>query len=47
MNILAEEAKSYKLEVVALQEIRWKDGGSIRKSKFTLHYSGNDVRQGK
>jgi len=46
MNIIAEEAKSYKLEVVALQEIRWKDGGSIRKSKYTQRYSGYDVRQG-
>jgi exonuclease III len=34
------------MDVVALQEIRWKDKGSIRKSKFILHYSGNNVRQG-
>jgi len=46
MSIIAEEAESYKMEVEALQEIRWKDGGSITKSKYTLHYSGNDVRQG-
>jgi exonuclease III len=46
MNIIAEEAERYKMEVVALQEIRWKGRGSIRKSKYTLHYSGYDVRQG-
>jgi exonuclease III len=46
MNIVAEEAKRYKIEVVALQEIRWKGRGSIRKLKYSLHYSRNDVRQG-
>jgi hypothetical protein len=46
MNIVAEEAKRYKMEVVALQEVRWKGRGSIRKSIYTLHYSRNDVRQG-
>jgi len=33
------------MDVVALQEIRWKGKGSIRNVKFALHYSGND-RQG-
>ena len=46
MNIIAEEAERYKMEVVAPQEMRWKGKDSIRKSKYTLHYSGNDVRQG-
>jgi exonuclease III len=46
MNVIAEEAESYKMDVVALQEIRLKGKGSIRKLKFTLHYSGNYVRQG-
>ena len=45
MNMIAEEVERYKMDVVALQEIRWKVKGSIRKVKFTLHYSGND-RQG-
>ena len=45
MNMIAEEVERYKMNVVALQEIRWKVKGSIRKVKFTLHYSGND-RQG-
>jgi exonuclease III len=43
--MIAEEAERYKTDVVALQEIRWKGKGSIRKVKFTLHYSGSD-RQG-
>jgi len=45
MNMIAEEVERYKMDVVALQEIRWQGKGSIRKVKFTLHYSGND-RQG-
>jgi len=46
MDIIAEEAERYKMEVAALQEIRWKGRNSIRKLKYTLHCSGNDVRQG-
>jgi exonuclease III len=42
--MIAEEAD--KMDVVALQEIRWKGKGSVRKLKFTLHYSGNEDRQG-
>jgi hypothetical protein len=34
------------MDVVALQEIQGKGKGSIRKLKFTLHYSRSDVRQG-
>ena len=45
MNMIAEEAERYKVDVVVLQEIQWKGKDSIRKAKFTLHYSGN-VRQG-
>jgi len=46
MNIVAEEAERYKMDLVTLQEIRWRGKGSIRKSKFSLYYSGDDVRQG-
>jgi endonuclease/exonuclease/phosphatase family metal-dependent hydrolase len=46
MNAIAEEAERYKMDAVALQEIRWKGTGAIRKSKFTIYYSGNDDRQG-
>jgi len=47
MNMTAEEVERYtrKMDVAALQEIRWKGKGSIRKVKFTLHYCGNG-RQG-
>ena len=47
-NIIAEAAEryEYKMDVATLQEIRWKGKGSIRKPKFTLHYSGNEDRQG-
>ena len=34
------------MDVVALQEIRWKGKGSIRNLKFSLHYSGNEDREG-
>jgi exonuclease III len=44
--MIAEEAERYKMDVVALQEIYWKGKGSIRKLKFTLHYSENEDRQG-
>jgi len=46
MNMIAKEAERYKMEVIALQEICWKGKGSIRKMKFTLHYSENEDRQG-
>jgi endonuclease/exonuclease/phosphatase family metal-dependent hydrolase len=46
MNSIAEEAERYRMDVVALQEIRWKGKGSIRKLKFSLHYSGNEDKQG-
>jgi len=46
MNAIAEEAERYKMDAVALQEIRWKGKGTIRKSKFTVYYSGNEDRQG-
>jgi len=31
MNAIAEEAERYKMDAVALQEIRWKGKGTIRK----------------
>jgi exonuclease III len=46
MNAIADEAERYKMDVVALQEIRWKGKGLIRKSKFNIYFSGNEDRQG-
>jgi hypothetical protein len=45
-NATADEAERYKMGVVALQEIRWKGRGLIKKSKFNLYHSGNEDRQG-
>jgi hypothetical protein len=46
MNMIAEDAERCKMDVAALQDICWKGKGSVRKLKFTLHYSGNEDRQG-
>ena len=46
MNAITEEVEKYKMDAVALQEIHWKGKGTIRKSKFTVYYSGNEDRQG-
>ena len=46
MNAIAEEVEKYNMDAVALQEIRWKGKGVIRKSKFTMYYFGNEDRQG-
>jgi exonuclease III len=46
MNVTAEEAERYKMDVIAPQEICWKGKGLIRKWKFTLYYSGNEDGQG-
>jgi len=46
MNMIVKEAERYKMDAIVLQEICWKGKGSIRKSKFTLHYSGNEARRG-
>jgi endonuclease/exonuclease/phosphatase family metal-dependent hydrolase len=46
MNAIADEVERYKMDVAALQEIRWKGKGLIRKSKFNIYYSGNEDRQG-
>jgi hypothetical protein len=46
MNTTADEAERYRMDVVALQEIRWKGKGLIRKSKFSIYCSGNEDKQG-
>lgn len=46
MNAIADEVEKYNMDAVALQEIRWKGKGTIKKSKFTMYYSGNEDRQG-
>ena len=34
------------MEIVALQEIRWKGRGEIHKPTFSVYYSGHETRQG-
>jgi exonuclease III len=46
MNAIVEEVERYKMDAVALQEIRWKGKGVIRKPKFSIYYSGNEDREG-
>jgi exonuclease III len=37
MNAIAEELERYKMDVAALQEIRWKGKGISRKSKYSMY----------
>lgn len=45
MNEIAAELKKFELDMVALQEIRWK-GFIIRKRNYTLYYSGDSDKSG-
>jgi hypothetical protein len=40
MQELAEQLSTTKLEVLALQEIRWSETGLIKKQNYSLYYSG-------
>ena len=40
MRELAEELAKTRLEIVAIQEIRWSGEGIIKKKDFSLYYSG-------
>ncbi|KDR23416.1 hypothetical protein L798_05387, partial [Zootermopsis nevadensis] len=46
MNGIADEIIKYRMEIVAIQEIRWKNKGVINKANFSIYYSGKDDRQG-
>ncbi|GJQ65269.1 hypothetical protein Trydic_g22046 [Trypoxylus dichotomus] len=46
MNGIAEEINKHNIEILALQEMRWKGSGSIKQSKFTLYYSGSEHQEG-
>jgi exonuclease III len=39
MNEIAEQMLSTQLQITALQEIRWKGHGLIKKNKYSLYYS--------
>jgi len=46
MNEIADEMLKTQLQVIALQELRWKGTGQINKSKYTLYYSCNPEKMG-
>ena len=39
MNEIAEQMLSTQIQIIALQEIRWKGHGQIKKNKYSLYYS--------
>ena len=44
MAEIADELLKYDLDITALQEIRWKGYGRIKKPRYTLLYSGAEKR---
>lgn len=46
MNEIILELNKFKFNIVALQELRWKDAGTIRRRDFNLYYSGVSGRSG-
>jgi hypothetical protein len=44
MQEVAQEMESYKIDIMALQEIRWQGNGRIDKPEFTIIYSGPQKR---
>lgn len=40
INEIGHELQKYRIDVAALQEIRWKEKGIIEKKDFSLYYSG-------
>ena len=46
MQELAEELAKTRLELVAIQEIRWSGKGVTKKKDFSLYYSGTKEQLG-
>ena len=44
MAEIADELLKYDLDITALQEIRWKSYGRIRKPRYTFLYSGAEKK---
>lgn len=42
---IANTLKSYKLDLIALQEIRWEGSGYIKKPEYTIYYIRYTVLQ--
>jgi hypothetical protein len=47
MNEIADVMLKTQLQIIALQELRWKGVGQINKTKYTLYYSYNPEKTGK
>ncbi|PSN43121.1 hypothetical protein C0J52_10468 [Blattella germanica] len=45
MNSIVDEIIRYRMDMVALQEIRWKGKGDIKKKEFTMYFSGDENKQ--
>jgi len=41
MNEIADEMLKIQLQIIDLQQLRWKGVGQINKTKYTLYYSCN------
>jgi len=46
VNEIADEMLKMQLQVIALQELRWKGTGQINKPTYTLYYSCNPEKTG-
>jgi exonuclease III len=46
LTALIMECEQYKLDLVALQEVRWDGNGISQHPKYTLFYSGGDPGKG-
>ena len=46
MQELAEQITKIKMDIVAVQEIRWKGNGIINKKDYTFYYSGSSIKTG-
>lgn len=44
MNEIANEMTTNKIDIGAIQEIRWKGAGQIRKDSYTMYYSGEETQ---
>ena len=46
MNEIVDEMLKMRLQIIALQELRWKRAGQINKTKYTLYYTCNSEKTG-
>jgi hypothetical protein len=46
MHEIAEQILNTQLQIVAIQEIRWRGYGHIIKEKYSLYYSSNPTKTG-